>query len=236
MAHGFVGVADSFPSHLRSSPHLWSKPGPVVQKVQRTAALEVGLFARQSFCHPYSVVVEHANLTIDHFMTTDPCTVNADLSLFDAQDRMAANNIRHLLVERSGRLAGLVSARDIGMTSSLIGVDPRRTTVAQAMSERVYTCAPKDTLVDVAHEMEAHRLGCAVVVEHDIVVGIFTTTDALRALRQVIVGAPVDRAVTPSHRTESDPRARDLVRHPMRLSDSLRAHGVLPSSTQGTFR
>lgn len=168
-------------------------------------------------------------------MTTDPCTVNADLSLVDAQDRMAVNNIRHLLVEHGGRLAGLVSARDIGLAPTP-GDDPSKVSVKSIMSERVYTCAPNDSLSDVAHEMEAHRFGCAVVVDQDTVVGIFTTTDALRALRQVLAGETVPRAVTPTHKIDTHPRSRDLTHHHMRLSDSLRAHGVLPSASQGNFR
>jgi acetoin utilization protein AcuB len=44
-----------------------------------------------------------------------------------------------------------------------------------------------DTPVDeVAREMADRRYGCAVVIEGGKVVGVFTTTDALRALSELL--------------------------------------------------
>jgi acetoin utilization protein AcuB len=46
----------------------------------------------------------------------------------------------------------------------------------------VYCVSPDAPLVEVAREMAEHKYGSAVVVEGPKVVGVFTTTDALRAL------------------------------------------------------
>ena len=55
--------------------------------------------------------------------------------------------------------------------------------------------------------------------------GVFTTTDALRALREVLTGKTAERAVRPTH---ADPprRERNTLHQHMRVSDSLRAHGI----------
>lgn len=168
-------------------------------------------------------------------MTTEPCTVDEGLSLADAQDRMSANNIRHLLVSRDGRLVGVLSSRDVSFASSLPGVEAEKIQVGEAMSKAVYSCSKDAPLHEVAWQMEGHRWGCAVVLDGDTVVGIFTTTDALRALRQVVTGEMAEPAVTPTHRPEIG-QERDLVKHHTRVSSSLAAHGVGPSPNQGMIR
>lgn len=211
----------------------WTSTVPIVQFVRRGAPNTARFFAGERGDRTYIDGMEAPRLTIDDFMTTAPCSVHADLSLADAQERMAFNNIRHLLVERDGRMVGLLSARDIGLAATLATIDPHQVSVARAMRENVYTCHPDDAIEDVAHEMEAHRLGCAVVIESDVVVGIFTTTDALRALRQVLRGQPVERAVTPTHVVEANPRSRNLTRQPFRVADALRSRGAAPSAKMG---
>jgi acetoin utilization protein AcuB len=95
---------------------------------------------------------------------------------------MRAYGVRHLPVLEGGRLAGLLSQRDALLVETLREVDPATTPVEDAMTTEVYVVAPSTPLKDVALAMVEHKYGCAVVVEGHHVVGIFTTTDALRAL------------------------------------------------------
>jgi CBS domain-containing protein len=46
-------------------------------------------------------------------MTTPILKVEAEATLLDANDLMSQKGIRHLGVERDGRLVGLVSVRDL---------------------------------------------------------------------------------------------------------------------------
>lgn len=124
------------------------------------------------------------------FMTTCPHTIEPDATVADARARMIEVHARHLPVVRDGRLVGILSDRDVELCESLL-VDtphrPRPPTVAEAMSEVVFTCGPDAHLHAVAHEMASHKHGSAVVVDPahpSKVVGVFTTTDALRALAQ----------------------------------------------------
>jgi acetoin utilization protein AcuB len=54
------------------------------------------------------------------------------------------------------------------------------------MSPDVYTVTPSAKVADVVSEMAKHKYGCAVVVESAKVVGVFTTTDAMRLLAMLL--------------------------------------------------
>ncbi len=62
------------------------------------------------------------------------------------------------------------------------GVDLTEDRVDDAMSVDAYAVPPDAPLAEVSTHMAANRYGCAVVIERGRVIGIFTTTDALRAL------------------------------------------------------
>jgi acetoin utilization protein AcuB len=142
---------------------------------------------------------------------------------------MSANNIRHLLVVDDSVLVGIVSARDLALASTIVGDSEP---IASTMSRDVYTCGPETPLQQVAHEMERHRHDCAVIVDRGEAIGILTTTDALYALRWVLAGRPVARAMLPTHEVElSDARPR--VDHFVRVSSSVQAHGAGPNPNTG---
>lgn len=121
---------------------------------------------------------------IRHFMTPTPHSVGRDQPLSVAHERMRKYGIRHLPVLDAGKLAGVLSQRDALLVETLRDVDPATTPVEDAMSTDVYVAAPDTPLREVAIAMLDHKYGCAVVVEANHVVGIFTTVDALRALIQ----------------------------------------------------
>ncbi len=162
------------------------------------------------------------NWNVGHFMTVQPCTVAADLGLDDALDRMEANNIRHLLVTRNGRLVGVISNRDVTFAQSLPGMKAKKLVVADAMSEHVYMCSDDTPLEEVAEQMEDHRYGCAVVLQGDFVVGIFTTTDAMRAIRAILKGLPVQPRTVPTHLIDVTGE-RERIEHFVRLGDKMSA-------------
>lgn len=132
-------------------------------------------------------------------MTSTPATADEGLLLADARERMYMDHIRHLVVLRAGAVAGLVSSRDVAMALALPGGDKTKLTVRDAMTPEPYVCDPTTPISVVAEQMEAHRYGCAIVVEGDEAIGVFTTTDALRALRQLATGTPAEPAVKPAH-------------------------------------
>lgn len=143
--------------------------------------------------------------TVAQYMTAMPASADEGLLLADAEERMAMDNIRHLVVLRGTEVVGLLSSRDITMALSAKGVNREKIAVRDAMSEQPFVCAPTTPIDVVAHEMEAHRWGCAIVVEGDEALGVFTTTDALRALRALATGMPAEPAVKPTHLPPAEP-------------------------------
>ena len=123
---------------------------------------------------------------IQKYMTTGPHSIAPDLFLSDAQHIMWNNRIRHLPVVEDGKLVGLLSDRDIKLIESLKDVDPSTVLVSDAMSEDVFTVSPTSMLDDVSREMASHKYGSAVVMQNGKVVGMFTTTDALQALADLL--------------------------------------------------
>lgn len=120
--------------------------------------------------------------TVQRFMTVAPVVVRSDQPLADAHRAMRERNIRHLPVVDAGALVGLVSQRDLYLVETLDGVDPAAVPVREAMTPDPYAVPPDAPLDEVAATMAARKYGSAVVVDRGSVIGLFTTTDALRAL------------------------------------------------------
>lgn len=131
----------------------------------------------------------HALIPVRQYMSALPQSIDEDLSLDDAKDRMFALDIRHLPVLHEGQLIGIVSQRDIAVAEAILNADSAKIPVRQIMTAVPFSCGPDAHVEAVAREMEVHRYGCAIVVDPDHptkVVGIFTTTDALRALAEIV--------------------------------------------------
>jgi acetoin utilization protein AcuB len=126
--------------------------------------------------------------SIVEYMSPTPCCIGREQVLTTAREMMRQHEIRHLPVLDGGRLVGVVSDRDLGLVETLREVDPRNVTVEEAMTADPLTVPPTMPLVDAARIMHAHRIGSVIVVERGKVVGVFTTTDALRALAHELAG------------------------------------------------
>lgn len=126
--------------------------------------------------------------TIRKYMSTCPLTVGTDQSLDYAHGIMRENNIRHLPVLVGGKLAGIITQRDLALIETLKDVDPRTVTVDDAMTTEVYHVEPDAPLDEVVDEMAEHKYGCAVVMQNNHVVGIFTAVDAMKALSELLHG------------------------------------------------
>ncbi len=173
-----------------------------------------------------------SNPLISEFMTPEPCGIDEDLSLADAVDRMQANNIRHLLVLRNGELLGVIDSADLALTNATKTQIPKKILVSEA-ARGVFRCRPDAALTDVVRTMESQHFGCAAVIDHDgDVVGIFTVTDAFRALRTVLAGHDTTPQVEPSHHPDL-PTERQAVLPNVRVKRLLRHANVSPAASDG---
>ena len=119
-------------------------------------------------------------------MTRSVHTIGASLTLADAAKMMRKHKIRHLPVLEGGALVGLLSDRDVQVISSVSELDPSCILVEDAMSQAPWTVLPTTPLIEVATVMAEKKLGSAVVLENDKVVGVFTTTDGMRVLGELL--------------------------------------------------
>lgn len=126
--------------------------------------------------------------SVQKYMTTNPHTIGADQTLTHAHDVLREHKIRHLPVLRGGRLAGIITQRDIALVEGLRDVDPNLILVEDAMNQEIYTVTPDAPLDEVVSEMAAHKYGSAVVMQNSKVVGIFTAVDVCTTLAELLHG------------------------------------------------
>ncbi len=148
------------------------------------------------------------NHAIENFMTRSVHTIGTKSPLTEAHRMMNDHAIRHLPVLEGGRLVGMLSQRDLHLIETIKGVDPKEVFVEEAMSQDAYTVAPEAPLGEVAREMGRHKYGSAVVIRGSQVLGIFTTTDALRALDTVLSTPPAKKAPARKPAVRKAPAAR----------------------------
>lgn len=122
---------------------------------------------------------------IKEFMTAHTHTIEPHQKISFARDVMRKYGIRHLPVLTGGRLIGICSERDFDYLEAFTRRDCRDEQVQDAMSTDVLTFGPLTPLGEVASQLAEARLGSAVIVDDEKVVGIFTVTDALWALSQL---------------------------------------------------
>jgi acetoin utilization protein AcuB len=124
--------------------------------------------------------------TVMKFMTVMPHSVGSDQTIDMAHKIMDENSIRHLPVMKAGQIAGIVSDRDLKLAMSIRGVEANKTTVDEVASSEVFLVKPDSKLDDVAKMMAEKKIGSVLVVDNHRLVGIFTTTDALKALNELL--------------------------------------------------
>ena len=122
------------------------------------------------------------------FMTPFPYSIDVEAPLGEAHAFLRERQIRHLPVTRDGRLAGILTDRDIKLALGPdLGSPPERELrVADVFQPESYVVDAGERLEDVATTMAERHVGSALVTRGGKLVGIFTTTDACRALARVL--------------------------------------------------
>lgn len=121
---------------------------------------------------------------IGQYMVRSPYCTGPNMTLQEADHLLKARHIRHLPVIDNRKLVGVISDRDIraAINSSLA----EQLTVGDVMVRDVFVAPSTSALSDVAAEMANNKYGCTIIVNEKLhVVGIFTTTDALRILAEM---------------------------------------------------
>ena len=122
------------------------------------------------------------------FMTPFPYSIDVDAPLKEAHTLMREHHFRHLPVTHQGAIVGVLTDRDIKL---VLGPDfdyPKedQMTVRDAYVEKPCVVNASTPVAIVARTMAENRIGSAIVTKNDKLVGIFTVTDACRALAEVL--------------------------------------------------
>jgi acetoin utilization protein AcuB len=123
---------------------------------------------------------------VSHYMTRQPFTIERTATLAAAHRMMREHVIRHLPVLDKGRLVGIVSDGDLHLLETIADFPLDAINVDEAMTSQPFIVTSDAALDEVLDIMANHKYGSVIVVGRDGVEGIFTATDACRALADVL--------------------------------------------------
>jgi CBS domain-containing protein len=115
--------------------------------------------------------------TVDQVMTHDPRTVSPDDTVLDAARQMREGDVGDVLVVDGGKLAGILTDRDIVVRAVADGRDPSDVRVGDIRTEGVATLTPDQPLEDAIRLMRDQDVRRAPVVQDGRPVGILSIGD-----------------------------------------------------------
>ena len=105
--------------------------------------------------------------TVEEIMTRDPRTVEIGDSLVHAARAMREGDIGNVIVTDGGRVAGIVTDRDIVVRAIAEGREPGSTTAGDVCSSDPRTLEPGESVEAAAQVMGENRIRRLPVVDHE---------------------------------------------------------------------
>jgi acetoin utilization protein AcuB len=131
---------------------------------------------------------ERLSIAVEEFATPSPVSAPPTASFAELKKAMSSGGFRHLPILNKGEVVGVVSDRDLRILEGL-GELSKQVSAADFMARDVLMVSPKDPLESVVLQMSERKVGSAVVCDQaDEFLGIFTSTDAMNALVEIIRG------------------------------------------------
>jgi CBS domain-containing protein len=161
-------------------------------------------------------------LVCERWMTLEVQTVKPRDSVARARSVLEECRINQLPVVKDGKLAGIVTDRDlrdavntVATSAKLAGMAeeapeaPDQIPVEAVMTSNVMTLSPHSSVVTAAELMRRERIGGVPIVDGDSLVGIITRSDILEAFvaREHGSHKPTSRAAARKGKIE-EPRSR----------------------------
>ncbi len=128
------------------------------------------------------------NLTVEEYTTPSPILIKADASITTVMREMQQREIRHLpVVGESGDVLGVISERDLASVKSFnykADLTARDIMTPDPISVNLHVI-----LIEAAFIMAENKIGSLIVNDDEgNIYGIFTSTDAINALIEVLRG------------------------------------------------
>jgi CBS domain-containing protein len=115
--------------------------------------------------------------TINEVMTHDPRMISPDDTVHDAARVMRDDDVGAVLLEQQGKLAGILTDRDIVVRSDAEGNDPDDVKAGDIATRDVAALTPDQTVQDAARFMREHDVRRVPVVQDGRPVGIVSIGD-----------------------------------------------------------
>jgi CBS domain-containing protein len=126
-------------------------------------------------------------------MTTSVDIVDVNDSIVDVAKRMAERDIGAAPVCESGRLAGMITDRDITVKVVAAGKDPKSTKMGDVVERtEVVTVGADDSLDEAWRTMKDHKVRRLPVIDGTTVVGIVSQGDLAMNMPEKKVGDLVE--------------------------------------------
>jgi acetoin utilization protein AcuB len=119
---------------------------------------------------------------VREYMSRLPEEIDRRESLATALRRMQEHDVRHIPVMDGAELFGVLSRQDVLDACLRHGPRAECLAVGAVCTVAPLTVSPVDTIAAVAAQMVERGVTSALVTDGDMLVGIFTSTDALRVL------------------------------------------------------
>ncbi len=121
------------------------------------------------------------NVEVSEVMTEGVIAVEEHRSIQEAATLLEEEGIRGLVVVDDGEVVGIIVCRDIVYQLTSRGRDPTDVKVSEVMSEDLIVAEEEELLDDVAMAMIENDVSRIPVVRDDMLVGIVTQSDIIRA-------------------------------------------------------
>lgn len=126
---------------------------------------------------------------VEEYTTPNPVVAQEDMTTDDLQALMDNNNVRHLPISRAGKIVGIISDRDLRIARGLSKNEKNMVRASDIMAPEPVSVNTGDMLDEVAYTMAKNKIGSVIVLdENQELFGIFTVTDALNALIEIVRG------------------------------------------------
>ena len=136
-------------------------------------------------------------------MTKDPVCSMPDSMVAEAAKLMKRENIGPIPVienERTRKLVGIVTDRDLALKIVAEGRDPKSTKVEAVMTRKVVTCLADDDVQKALDAMSEHQLRRIPVVDSDLrILGIISQADVATRVNQPEKTAAVVKGISQSN-------------------------------------
>jgi CBS domain-containing protein len=107
-------------------------------------------------------------------------SINPSATLATVAQRLRLEGIGSLVVLEEGRLAGMISERDVVHAFAAHRAEAAELKVADVMARDLVTCRPEDSLTRVLGLMTRHRVRHLPVLEGGRLVGLISIGDAVK--------------------------------------------------------